>query len=125
MSDWRRVGSESHSALDGPATSASGLGWLGRWTTAAPKHLDEFAERFLIHVGNGDIGEIRVRPAGDVVAVDCFGSAWSPADALGVRPQFGHCDNVLVVSINKRRRGDPVHDGHASPNQGKAFRREI
>src|ERR1700686_3512606 len=107
------------------ATSGSGAGWLGRSPAPTPENLDEFAERLLVHVGNGDIGKVRVGPADDVVAVDRFDSACPTADALGVDRQLGHSDNVLVVSINKRRRGDPVHDGHASPYQGEALRREI
>ena len=53
---------------------ASRPGWLGR-RTAAPERLDEFAQRLLVHVGNGDIGEVRIRPARDMVAVDRFDSA--------------------------------------------------
>ena len=81
--------------------STSRPGWLGRRASAVPERLDEFAERLLVHVGNGDIDEVRVGPARDVVAIDRFDSACPTADPLGVDWQLGHGDNVLVVSIDK------------------------
>src|SRR5580692_12996710 len=93
--------------LDHGAANVSRLGGLGRWAAATAKRLDEFAERFLVHVGNGDIGEVRIRPARDVVAVDRFYSA-CPAGELGVDWQFGHRDNVLIVPVNERRRRNSI-----------------
>jgi hypothetical protein len=43
-------------ACSARAFSASGPGGLGRGAASTPERLDEFAERLLVHVGNGDIG---------------------------------------------------------------------
>ena len=106
------------------AISASRPSRLGRRSASTPERVDEFAERLLVHVGNSDIGEVRVGPAGDVVAVDRFDSA-CPTGSLGVERQLGHRDNVLVVSVDERRRWDPINDRHASTHQREALRREI
>src|SRR3984957_15127508 len=109
--------------------SSAGPEALWRWPLRCrllrlTERLNEIRERLLVHVGNGDIGEIRVGPAGDMVAVNRFYAAYS-AGELGVDWQLGHRDDVLVVPIDERRRWDPVDDGHAPPHQREAFRREI
>ena len=90
--------------------TVSRTGGLGRGATPASERLDELAERLLVHVGNGDIREARVRPARDVIAVDRFDPA-CPAGELGVDRQLGYRDDVLVVPIDERRRWDPVDNG--------------
>ena len=56
---------------------------LGRRGSAAPERRDKIRERLLVHVGNGDIGEIRVGPADDMITVERFYAA-GPAGELGV-----------------------------------------
>ena len=64
----------------GAATRASRLGGLGRWTSATAERFNEFAERLLVHVGNGDIGEVRIRPARDMIAVERLDPACPAAE---------------------------------------------
>src|SRR3984957_12462740 len=93
--------------------SSAGPEALWRWPLRCrllrlTERCDKIRERLLVHVGNGHIGEVRIRPAGDMVAVDRFDSASPAADAVGVDWQLGHRDDVLVVPIDERRRRDPV-----------------
>ena len=102
----------------------SGTAGLGRGAFPTPERLDEFAERLLIHVGNGDIGEVRVGPAGDVIAIDRFDAAGG-ANSLGVERQLGHRDKVLVVAVNESRSRDPINDGDAPAFEREALAGEI
>ena len=53
-----------------------------------PERLNEIGQGPLVHVGDGDVGEVRVRPARDVVAVDRLDTARS-ARPRGVQRQLG------------------------------------
>src|SRR4029077_3110365 len=110
--------------------SSAGPEALWRWPLRCrllrlTERCDKIRERLLVHVGNGDVSEVRIRPARDMIAVERFDAACPSADALGVDRQLGHRDDVLIVAIDERRCWDPVDDGHAAAHQREALRREI
>src|ERR1700733_2889872 len=96
---FSRDGSLAQSAR----ASALLTGGLGRGATSASERLDELAERLLVHVGNGDIGKARVRPARDVIAIDRFDCAGRARPAR-VERQLGGGGKGFGVAVGRSGR---------------------
>ena len=85
------------------------------------ERLDEFGEVFLVDVADGNEAHARVRPAGDMIAVDRLDPPRPVARARIVARKLGDGDEMFAVAIDERRRRNPVDDRDASACEREPF----